>query len=125
MSSLMYEGVLDRYPRLVPGIAHGGGFLPYYAGRVDRNFRNRPQVTPNMTREPSQYMKRFFYDTCVYNPDMLEFLAHKVGPDRIVIGGDYPVGEDNPVTFVEKTKLPAQAKRMILGENAARLLGLR
>ncbi len=125
MSSLMYEGVLDRYPKLVPGIAHGGGFLPYYAGRVDRNFRNRPQVTPNLTREPSQYMKRFFYDTCVYNPDMLEFLAHKVGPDRIVIGGDYPVGEDDPVAFVEKTKLPAQAKRMILGENAARLLGLR
>lgn len=124
MSSLMYEGVLDRYPKLKLGIAHGGGFLPYYAGRVDRNFRNRPHETPRISREPSAYMRRLFYDTVVYNVDMLEFLAHKVGPTQIVLGGDYPVGEDDPVAFVRKAKLPAAAKRMILGENAARLLGI-
>jgi len=105
-------------------VAHGGGFLPYYAGRVDRNFRNRPQMTPNIRQEPSAYMRRFFYDTVVYNVDMLEFLAHKVGATQIVLGGDYPVGEDNPAAFVRKAKLPATAKRLILGENAARLLGL-
>jgi len=92
---------------------------------VDRNFRNRPHETPNIRREPSRYMRRFFYDTVVYNPDMLEFLVRKVGPGRIVLGGDYPVGEDNPAAFVNKAKLSAAAKRMILGENAARLLGIR
>ena len=125
LSSLMYEGVLDRFPKLKFGIAHGGGFLPYYAGRVDRNYRNRPDQTPNIKHEPSVYMKRLFYDTCVYNPDMLEFLAAKVGADRIVIGGDYPVGEDNPAAFVKKAKLSSKEKRMILGENAARILGIR
>jgi aminocarboxymuconate-semialdehyde decarboxylase len=124
MSSLMYEGVLDRFPKLKLGIAHGGGFLPYYAGRVDRNFRNRPHETPLINREPSQYMRRLFYDTVVYNVDMLEFLARKVGPAQIVLGGDYPVGEDDPVAFVKKARLPAAAKRQILGENAARLLGI-
>lgn len=125
MSNLIYEGVLDRFPGLKVGIAHGGGFLPYYAGRVDRNFRNRPHETPKISKEPSQYMKRFFFDTVVYNPDMLEFLAHKVGPERIVLGGDYPVGEDNPAAFVKNAKLSSQAKRMILGGNAARILGIR
>jgi aminocarboxymuconate-semialdehyde decarboxylase len=124
MSSLMYDGVLDRFPKLRVGIAHGGGFLPYYAGRVDRNFRNRPHETPRIDREPSEYMRRLFYDTVVYNVDMLEFLAHKVGPGQIVLGGDYPVGEDDPVAFVERARLPVAAKRMILGENAARLLGI-
>jgi aminocarboxymuconate-semialdehyde decarboxylase len=124
LSSLMYEGVLDRFPKLKLGIAHGGGFLPYYAGRIDRNFRNRPHETPKINREPSQYMKRLFYDTVVYNVDILEFLAHKVGPDRIVLGADYPVGEDNAVAFVKEAHLPAAAKRMILGENAAKLLGI-
>ena len=124
MSSLIYEGVLDRFPKLKVGIAHGGGFLPYYAGRVDRNFRNRPHETPNIRKEPSQYMRQFFYDTVVYNPDMLEFLVRKVGPERIVLGADYPVGEDNAVAFVREAKISAKARRMILGENAARLLGI-
>jgi len=124
MSSLMYEGVLDRFPKLKLGIAHGGGFLPYYAGRVDRNFRNRPHETPNIKQEPSEYMRRFFYDTVVYNPDILEFLVHKVGPTQVVLGADYPVGEDNAVAFVKEARLPADAKRMILGENAAKLLGI-
>ena len=124
MSNLIYEGILDRYPKLKVGIAHGGGFLPYYAGRVDRNFRNRPHETPKISQAPSHYMKRFFFDTVVYNPDMLEFLAHKVGPDRIVLGGDYPVGEDNPAAFVRNAKLSSEAKKMILGGNAAKLLGI-
>jgi aminocarboxymuconate-semialdehyde decarboxylase len=124
MSSLIYEGVLDRFPKLKLGIAHGGGFLPYYAGRVDRNFRIRPHETPNINKKPSEYMRRFFYDTVVYNVDMLEFLAHKVGPTQIVLGGDYPVGEDNPAAFVKRARLSSQAKRMILGENAAKLLGI-
>jgi len=124
MSSLIYEGVLDRFPKLKLGIAHGGGFLPYYAGRVDRNFKNRPHETPNINKKPSEYMRRFFYDTVVYNVDMLEFLAQKVGPTQIVLGGDYPVGEDNPAAFVTSAKLSAEAKRMVLGENAAKLLGI-
>jgi len=124
MSNLIYEGILDRFPKLRLGIAHGGGFLPYYAGRVDRNFRNRPQETPKITKEPSQYMRRFFYDTVVYNVDMLEFLARKVGADHIVLGGDYPVGEDNPAAFVKGAKLSVAAKQMILGKNAANLLGI-
>ena len=124
MSSLIYEGVLDRFPKLKLVIAHGGGFLPYYAGRIDRNFRNRPHETPNINKEPSEYMRQFFYDTVIYNVDMLEFLAHKVGASQILLGGDYPVGEDNPVAFLNKANISAEAKRMILGENAAKLLGL-
>lgn len=124
MSSLIYEGTLERFPRMKIGIAHGGGFLPFYAGRVDRNFRARPDATPNLRAAPSAYMPRFFFDTVVYNVDQLEFLVHKVGADRIVMGGDYPVGEDDAVQFVQKAKIPSGAKRMILGENAARLLSL-
>lgn len=125
MASLIYEGVLERFPALKVCIAHGGGFLPYYAGRVDRNFAIRPGETPHITRAPSEYMRRFFYDTAVYNLDMLEFLAEKVGPEQILLGGDYPVGEDDPVAFVrESRRLSEETKRRMLGENAAALLGL-
>lgn len=125
MSSLIYEGVLERFPRLKLCIAHGGGFLPYYAGRVDRNFANRPHETENIHKPPSEYMRQFFYDSAVYNIDMLEFLSEKVGDSRIFLGGDYPVGEDDPVAFVRESKrLSEETKKKVLGENIAREFGL-
>lgn len=127
MSSIIYSGLLDRYPKLRIVMAHGGGFLPYYAGRVDRAFVIRPETRANIDREPSAYMKRFYYDTCVYNADMLAFLAKKVGAGHIVMGSDYPVffKEPDPVGFVKKVRgLNAAQRRGILGGTAARLLKL-
>ena len=124
MSSLIYEGVMERFPKIKLCIAHGGGFLPYYAGRVDRNFENRPHETPNIHKKPSEYMRQFFYDTALYNVDMLEFLVKKVGASQIVLGADYPVGEDDPVAFVRGADISDRDKQMILGENMVRLLGL-
>lgn len=126
MASLFYEGVLDAYPRLKICIAHGGGFLPFYAGRVDRNYCERSFTRVNMTKSPSEYLRQnFWYDTCLYNDDMMNFLVQKVGPSRLVLGSDYPVGERDPVGFVNRSRgLSASDKRAILGGNAAALLGL-
>ncbi len=126
MASLFYEGVLDAFPKLKICIAHGGGYLPFYAGRVDRNYLEKPFTRVNMSKSPSEYMKRhFWYDTCLYNQDMLEYLAGKVGPSRIVMGSDYPVGEADPVGFITTSrKLSAADKVAILGKNAAALLGI-
>ncbi|MFB3053878.1 MAG: amidohydrolase family protein [Alphaproteobacteria bacterium] len=127
MSSIIYSGLLDRYPRLKIVMAHGGGFLPYYAGRVDRAFDIRPETRVNIDRKPSAYMRKFYYDTCVYNADMVQFLARKVGVGRIVMGSDYPVflKEPDPVAFVKKVRgLKARDRRRITGGTAARLLKL-
>jgi aminocarboxymuconate-semialdehyde decarboxylase len=126
MASLFYEGTLDAFPKLKICIAHGGGFLPFYAGRVDRNYVDKAFTRVNMTKSPSDYMREnFWYDTCVYNLDQLEYLVRKVGASRIVLGSDYPVGEDFPVDFVRKARgLSAASKAAILGGNAAKLLGL-
>jgi len=126
MCSLFYEGVLDAYPKLRICIAHGGGYLPFYAGRVDRNYFGKGYTRVNMTQSPSQYMRRhFWYDSCVYNVDMLEFLVSKVGASRIVLGSDYPVGEPDPIGFVRRARgLSSADKEDILGRTAAKLLGL-
>jgi aminocarboxymuconate-semialdehyde decarboxylase len=126
MASLMYEGILDDFPKLKICVAHGGGFSPYYAGRLDRNYYDKPYLRRRMTGSPSEYLKRsFFYDTCVYNPEMLDTLVDKVGSSRIVLGSDYPVGEEDPVGFVMKNKkISMKEKEDILQNNAARMLGL-
>ena len=126
MCSLFYEGVLDACPKLKICIAHGGGYLPFYAGRVDRNFFGKGFTRVNMSKSPSEYMRRhFWYDSCVYNVDMLENLVRKVGASRIVLGSDYPVGERDPIGFVRRARgLSTSDKEDILGRTAAKLLGL-
>ena len=125
MASLFYEGVLDAFPKLKLCVAHGGGYLPFYTGRVDRNYIEKAFTRVNMTQSPSDYLRgHFWYDTSVYNVDMLEFLVRKVGASRIVMGSDYPSGEDDPVAFVRKAKgLSGQEQEDILGRTAAKLLG--
>jgi len=124
MASLMYEGVLDAFPRLKICVAHGGGYLPYYIGRLDRNYTEKPLTRVKMQRSPSEYLKFFYYDSCLYDADPLRNLVRKIGADRIVVGSDYPVGDEDPVGFVRNCQgLTQDQKERILRGTAAELFG--
>jgi aminocarboxymuconate-semialdehyde decarboxylase len=128
LASLIHEGVLDRFPKLKICFAHGGGYLPFYAGRMDRAFEARPETREHIDITPSAYLPRLYYDTVIYNQPQLEFLVRKVGFGRVVMGSDYPVflAETDPVGFVRGAKgISKSAQEAILWRNAARLLDLR
>ena len=78
MSSLVYEGVMDAFPKLKILVAHGGGYLPFYTGRHDNE--HRYGRSPQLKGDFSSYLPQFFYDAVLFNPDMLEFLVTKVPP---------------------------------------------
>jgi aminocarboxymuconate-semialdehyde decarboxylase len=126
IASLIYEGVLEQVPALKIIIAHGGGYLPHYFGRLDRNVKAHPHSAVNISRRPSEYLRDLHYDTCLYEPAMLAALVARVGADRLVMGSDYPVGETDPVGFVSRcpSLTPADVER-IVGGTLAGLLGLR
>jgi aminocarboxymuconate-semialdehyde decarboxylase len=125
MASLIYEGVLTKFPSLKIVIAHGGGYFPHYMGRMDRNTVNRPDTVRNMNGEtPSSFLNRFYYDSCVYDPAVLKVLIERVGTDRIVMGSDYPIGEKDPLGWLKLCGLTGQTLNDVAGENAARLLGI-
>ncbi len=125
MAFLIYEGVLDRFPGLKIVIAHGGGYLPHYMGRLDRNSEAWPESMKNISRKPSEYLKHFYYDTCVYDHGCLGALVRLAGADRIVMGGDFPFGEADPAEFVRGCPgLSAAEVAAINGGNAARLMGI-
>jgi aminocarboxymuconate-semialdehyde decarboxylase len=125
MASLIYEGVMHAFPGIRIVIAHGGGYFPHYMGRMDRNHANRPDTAKNTGgRKPSEFLRAFHYDTCVYDPAVLRVLLERVGADRLVMGSDYPVGEKDPIKFIRDLKLPESDVKVICGGNAARLLGL-
>jgi len=55
---------------------------------------------------------------------VLEALIRRVGSDRIVLGTDYPFGEDDPVGNIGKAEVSAEEHRQIVGETAAGILGI-
>ena len=125
MASVIYEGILECYPGLKLVMAHGGGYFPHNMGRLDRNVKNAPHSMKNITRKPSEYLRNVYYDSCLYDPTVLSALVKVVGPDRILLGSDWPIGDGDPVGFVDRTAdLGETDKQMIKGGRTAALVNL-
>lgn len=123
---LIFGGVLDAFPKLEISLPHAGGALPILRGRMDRGFVIRTECK-HLPRRPSEYLKRFTYDTISYDEGLLEDLVKLVGADRIMAGSDYcfDIAYEEPVKFVEGVKsLSNEQKQQILWSNAAKLLKL-
>ncbi len=120
---LIFGGVMDAFPKLQVCLPHGGGVLPILRGRFDRGFHIRGECK-TIPRAPSEYLKRFTYDTITYSEDLLEDLIRLVGADRIMMGSDYcfDIAYEEPVKIVTGMKSLNEAdKAKILGGNARRL----
>ena len=124
VSHLIFGGVLDAYPGLKICVAHGGGYLPSYRGRMDHAFRAREDCRQHIARAPSTYLNQIWFDSLVFDRTQLDYLIATYGADRICLGSDYPfdMAEPDPVGFVDH--LDGAAKAKVLGLNAAHLLGL-
>ena len=129
LSHLIFEGTLDRYPGLKICAAHGGGYLSSYANRSDavcRTFPNR--VGPLPKKNPTAYLRdgQLYFDTIVFTPEALRHLIAETGPDRIMIGTDYPFPwTSTEVELVMDTPdLSDEDRIAIFGGTAAKLLGL-
>ena len=124
MASVIYEGILETYPKLKLVLAHGGGYFPHNMGRLDRNVKNAPHSMKNITRKPSEFLKNVYYDTCLYDPTVLSALIKVVGPDRLLLASDWPIGEADPVGFVNRCRdIDDAEKRMITGGRVLELVG--
>jgi aminocarboxymuconate-semialdehyde decarboxylase len=122
IASLFYEGILDAYPSLKIVVSHGGGYMPFYLGRIARNYVEKPATRANMSKPPIEYLRMLHYDTCVYDPDTLSDLVRTVGPEHIVMGSDYPIGDTKPANFVgDCVALDAAGQYLVLTGNALRL----
>jgi aminocarboxymuconate-semialdehyde decarboxylase len=125
---LIMEGVLDRLPKLKICVAHGGGYISHYIGRSDHTFRARADGRVHIKKPPSEYLKRLYFDTVVFDHAQLRHLVARWGADHVIMGTDWPydMAEPDPVGFVESCKgLTAADKAKIHGLNAAKLLGIK
>lgn len=125
VGSLIFGGVLDRFPALRLILSHGGGYFPYQVGRFDRVYRNlEAPATP--AQPPSAYVRRFYYDTILYQTAPLAYLRDLVGVDRLILGTDYPfpVFEPEPFQLLERTGWSVDDLARVGGETARHLFKL-
>jgi len=123
---LLFSGVLERFPDLVICVVHGGGFVPYQMGRMQRGFDAVPRLTAqNITVPPAELAGRLYYDTVLHDPGPIRFLVDQVGADHVLLGTDYPfpMGDPTPVDTVNRVPgLSDDERSLILGGNVSRLL---
>ena len=118
--------MLDAFPKLEVNLPHAGGTFPWLIGRLDHGTRVRPELK-HMKRLPSEYLRRFSYDTIGHDDRINANLVRLVGADRVTLGSDYcfDMGLTDPVATVERLDvLSVEEKNLIKGGTAARLLRL-
>jgi aminocarboxymuconate-semialdehyde decarboxylase len=122
---LVFSGVLERHPSLKICLSHGGGFVPYQAGRFLHGWHVREEPKRKLPKPPTESLGRFYFDTIVHSKDVLEFLVGNAGVDRVLLGSDYPfdMGMPDGVLQVRGLSIPAGDQSSILGGRAKALLG--
>ena len=123
-ASLVFGGVMERYPNLKVCLSHGGGFVPYQAGRWVHGWRVRGEPKVNLTVSPAASLRRFYYDTILHAPEPLEHLVRLAGAEQVLLGSDYPfdMGTLECARQVKALAIAEAERKVILGEGAAALL---
>jgi len=126
-AKLVFSGVAERYPRIRWVLSHLGGTIPYLAERLDRGFEAFSDCRAHIARPPSEYLKRFYYDTVNFDPNALALAVKFAGADHVLAGSDYPhqIGSiDRMKQSLEALEVTPEQRSAILGGNAARLYAL-
>src|SRR3954465_575234 len=124
-SHLIFDGVLERHPKLKVVLPHAGGYLAHYWARMDHAWKARPDCHTVIKQKPSSYLEKFYFDTITFDHGMLAHPIARFGADHVVLGTDYPydMGMERPVEFIAGVKGLSKAETAAIeGGNAARLL---
>jgi aminocarboxymuconate-semialdehyde decarboxylase len=126
-AKLVFSGVVEKFPRIRWVLGHLGGAIPYLGERLDRGYFAFKECRANITAPPSEYLKKFYFDTVNFDVRALELAISFAGAGHLVAGSDYPhqIGSlEKMKSSIEGLSISSEEKAGIFGENAMRLLGL-
>jgi aminocarboxymuconate-semialdehyde decarboxylase len=122
IASLIFSGVMQKYPKLKFAFAHGGGSFPFTIGRIEHGFNVRPDLCAiDNAINPRDYLGKFWIDSLLHDSKALAFAIDIMGADKICCGSDYPfpLGElDPPGKIIEQTISNETVREKLLWKNA-------
>jgi aminocarboxymuconate-semialdehyde decarboxylase len=121
---MVVAGVMERHPELRVLLAHGGGALLAVRGRMRHAHGFQPQAKARLSEPPEESIRRFHFDTLTHDDALLRALIEFAGPDRVLLGSDYPfdMGDSRHVDTVRALGLAPEVEAAILAGNAERIL---
>ncbi len=125
---MIFGGIFERLPKLKVAFAHGGGSFPATIGRIEHGFNVRPDlVAIDNPVNPRNYLGKFYLDSLVHDPMMLDMIVKLIGVERVALGTDYPfpLGELSPGKLIESMPYSDVMKERLLNGSALEWLGLK
>jgi aminocarboxymuconate-semialdehyde decarboxylase len=131
LARLIFSGALDRHAGVRLLLAHGGGTLPYLAGRLDGTWQayrpDRWEGPDRLTRPPSGYLAGLCCDTNLWSGPALRLAIETFGAGHVLFGNDCPpvwAPLDGPVATLDALGLSVDDLEGVRWRNAARFFGL-
>ncbi|HVO94817.1 MAG TPA: amidohydrolase family protein [Terriglobales bacterium] len=134
MTRLVYGRVLERFPEINWVVADVGGVLAFFAQRAINIYTGRTEEIRHkygLKENPLDSFRRFYVDTADHPAATLRCVKDFFGPERMVLGTNYPYGPEegcvlvkNSLKAIDGLELNNDDKEKILGGNAARILGI-
>jgi aminocarboxymuconate-semialdehyde decarboxylase len=128
IASVILGGMLEKFKNIKFCFVHGGGFLPYQIGRLDHGYKVRPETKTHISKLPSEYMRKLYFDTTTHSQPALTYLIKTVGSEKVLLGSDYPydMADPDPVSTVRKLRpISAKDRNRILATNAAKIFKIK
>lgn len=124
VASFIFEGVVERFPRLKIVIIEGGfGWVPALGWRMDSHWRALASEVPHLTRRPSEYLRTAFWFTTQpvdepAQPDHMRRVIDWIGWDRLLFATDYPHWDSDDPRHAFRCRLSPDERRAIFADNA-------
>jgi len=128
MASLIFAGVMDKFPGIRWMFAHAGGSFIPTIGRLEHGFNCRPDlVAVDNPNNPRNYLGQFWVDSATHDPELLHYILKKQGSRKVALGTDYPfpLGDLKIGQFIEEMGLDTATIEDIFYQSALDWLQMR